>query len=297
MNGKTIAIGIGAFAVGAVGGYILGQRLTINKLEKWANEEISKVRRQYRDREGEILAGPDDPEKKTGIYATPAGAAEALLGEPIDPDQHALEIVGREKVNELFVSNGYPPLEGFEPQSDADKIETIRSLETTEEVDENPLEGITAEKIQKSIWENTISTGEITIPVDAPDGEDDEDEGDTRVEFIPKRHPDRPYVIPENWYHAEDEYEKQELVYYDEDGILCDPDDRVVPNKEEIVGEQNLHKFGIGTNDRNTVYVRSERRKTDYEIIRNKGSYQEVVHGVPVQRESKAPHKMRDDGE
>ena len=299
MDKKVIAIGIGAFAVGAVGGYILGYKTTVKKLEDWANEEIQRVRAQYRQREAEILEAynaegvdADDPENKTGVFSTVAGAAEILLGKHMDPDQAALAIVGKERVSQMMVDAGYEPLTGFEDQSMKDKVETAASMAESGVIQSEELGEVTGEDIVKSIWQNTAATGEIATVVDVP-----EEEPDGLIEFIPKRHPDRPYVVPEAWYMGEDEYEKEELVYYEEDGVLVGANDVVVTNKEEIVGEQNLHKFGIGTTDRNAVYVRNEPQKTDFEIIRDKRSYTQVVLNVKPARETSGPLKMRDDGE
>lgn len=312
MSSKTIAIGIGAFVVGATGGFILGRQLTIKKLETWANDEISKVRAQYREREAEILEAynnePDDPQRKTGVFSTPEGAAKILIGaEALDPDQQALQEFGRDKVNELMVKNGYAPLSGFEQPTQNDVTETAESLAQVGEAPEftvdgenppNPLEGLTGEMIEKSIWENTAATGEIAVVTDAPEDEEQEDEGDENAQFIPRRHPDRPYVIPESFYDSDEgDFKKVNLVYFEEDGVLMAEDETLVPDQEGTVGKENLHRFGVGSNDRNTVYIRNEKRKADFEVIRDKRSYTEVVHGVVPQRESSAPRKMRDDGE
>lgn len=295
MKGKVIAIGIGAFAVGAVGGYIFGYKTTVKKLEDWANDEISKVRTMYQQKLDErVIVG--DPALKTGVFATPEGAAEFLIAKDEDPDQKALREVGRDKVNQMFVDGGYAPLSGFEEPPLRDKVEVVESLATTGPPTEepNPLEGLTGAMIEESIWGNTARTGEIATVIDAPE---EEDEGDLRVEFIPKRHPDRPYVIPESWYMGEDEYAKLDVVYFEEDGVLMGEGDQVITAKEETVGEQNLHKFGIGTNDRNSVYIRNEKLQTDYEVIRDKRSYMEAVHNMKAPGEDTGPHKLRNDDE
>lgn len=115
-------------------------------------------------------------------------------------------------------------------------------------------------------------------------------------EEIVKRNPERPYVITDDEFFKNDtEYEQINLQYYTLDAVLCEQDDTYVRESDDIVGDDNLLRFGDGSNDANIVYVRNDRLEKEYEVIRVKGSYQETVHGVleHSDRKRKVPKKSR----
>ena len=85
-------------------------------------------------------------------------------------------------------------------------------------------------------------------------------------------------------------------MYYEGDGTLCKDDDELIDDVNGLVGDANLLKFGLGSQDKDVVYVRNEKWNCDFEITRVKGSYGEIVHGYvdePVHR--KTPKFRRDD--
>lgn len=80
-----------------------------------------------------------------------------------------------------------------------------------------------------------------------------------------------PYVIsPDNY--GEDGYETSMLTYYS-DGVLEDDYWNIVKNPEDVVGDEFMNHFDEYTED--TVYIRNEELKTDYEITRDKRTYEE----------------------
>lgn len=91
-----------------------------------------------------------------------------------------------------------------------------------------------------------------------------------------------PYVIsPEEFGEFED-YEKISLTYYS-DGILADENDEVVDDVEDIVGDA-LDHFGEYEDD--SVFVRCDERKCDYEILLDQRSFiVDIVHNKPRQVE------------
>lgn len=97
---------------------------------------------------------------------------------------------------------------------------------------------------------------------------------------LAKRSPVRPYVIH---YDEREErpYEEGTLTYYDADDVLCDEHDEVIgkDDRDQIIGEANLNKFGHGSNDASIVYIRNDRLETQYEVVRSPNSYAEEVHG------------------
>lgn len=88
-----------------------------------------------------------------------------------------------------------------------------------------------------------------------------------------------PYVVHKDEFDENvGEYRQISLTYFEDDDVLSE-DDKVVEDPDEIVGVENLGKFGHGSNDPNVVYVRNDVIEVCYEIARSTGSYAEEVHG------------------
>lgn len=87
-----------------------------------------------------------------------------------------------------------------------------------------------------------------------------------------------PYVISPEEFGEDDEYAQITLTWY-ADGILADDADRPVADIETVVGEEFWTHFGEYSND--SVYIRNDARKCDYEILRNLDTFEEA-HGQPI---------------
>lgn len=128
---------------------------------------------------------------------------------------------------------------------------------------------------------------------------DDNDHWDYEAERS-NRKAGEPYVIHVDEYmNDEMNYENQStLTWYEKDQILTDSHDKPIYNATETVGEL---KFGHGSGDPNVVFVRNERTKAEYEILRDPGSYTETVMGEEIESEYEsadlthmnAPRRMR----
>ncbi len=115
------------------------------------------------------------------------------------------------------------------------------------------------------------------------------DEWDYKTE-IENRNPERPYVIHVDEYMTDEMgWDSQStLTWYDKDQILCDSHDHPIHNPNVIVGMPI--RFGHGSNDPNVVYVRNEVLKAEYEILRDSGSYQEIVLGEQLEAAAESEH-------
>lgn len=80
----------------------------------------------------------------------------------------------------------------------------------------------------------------------------------------------------------EEEYEQISLTYY-ADGVLADENDEVIEDVEDAVGIDSLNHFGEYEDD--SVFVRNDARKCDYEILLDQRTYSEVVEDMPHQME------------
>jgi hypothetical protein len=102
---------------------------------------------------------------------------------------------------------------------------------------------------------------------------------DEKPTFIPDEK--EPYVISPDEYGEIDDYEKLSFTYYD--GILMDDNDDIVYNIEEVVGFDALNRFGEYEDD--SVFVRNERLKCDYEITLDQGKYSDIIKENPRRTE------------
>lgn len=93
---------------------------------------------------------------------------------------------------------------------------------------------------------------------------------------------ERPYIISPEEFGEFEEYEKISLSYY-ADEVLADENDEEVDDVDEIVGEESLTHFGEYEDD--SVFVRNDRLKCDYEILLDQRNYSDVVKMIPHRME------------
>lgn len=91
-----------------------------------------------------------------------------------------------------------------------------------------------------------------------------------------------PYVIEPEQFGEFDDYDQISLTYY-ADGVLADDNDQLVEDVVETVGPEALSHFGEFDDD--SVYVRNERLRVDYEILRDLRTYDDVLESKPYLKE------------
>ena len=82
------------------------------------------------------------------------------------------------------------------------------------------------------------------------------------------------YVISPDEFSEFSDYATKSLTYY-EDGILVDDDDNIIEDVNNLVGEGSLETFGQYEDD--SVFVRNETLKTDFEILADPRRYSDVL--------------------
>lgn len=148
-----------------------------------------------------------------------------------------------------------------------------------------------------------IPTGDnrSVIELDHPDVEDDEDEEpevhnvfhislDKSWDYdseVDARQQKKIYILHRDEYeNDENEWNNQStLTFYEEDEVLCDEHDIPLVSGIEIIREL---KFGHGSGDPNVCYIRDEKREAEYEVLRERGSYELIVLGGELQEELEA---------
>lgn len=82
-----------------------------------------------------------------------------------------------------------------------------------------------------------------------------------------------PYVIEPEEFGEKDGYDRISLTYY-ADGVLTDDQDAIVEDVDDVVGIDSLDHFGEYEDD--SVFVRNDRLKADYEILLDPRKYQDI---------------------
>ena len=101
------------------------------------------------------------------------------------------------------------------------------------------------------------------------------------------RRNNEPFIIHhDEFFENEHDFEQESLTYYENDLMLIASNDDVVENVPSVVGEDNLTRFGYGSNDNNIVYIRNERLEVDFEVIRSFTSYNKDVLGLDDDEDS-----------
>lgn len=270
---KTIATTLGIFLGGLTAGSVVGYFSAKKKYEALANEEIDSVKERY------ALLNKDR-------YPTPADVqTEALIttGEKIEVASNGEQMIkdilkAKEVYKSEFLNN-----ETFADQhssfvADEDEVAAfdaeIKELAYAKPEEEE----IPASEFASSIFgaDPGTSAEEVTMP---------------EVDM------DHPYVISIDEYFDDDPaYAKISIAYWEEDETLADERETIIPD-QSIVGVENLHQFGLGSQDRNIVYVRNHKMETDFEIVRDQRAFSYVVHGVPRERIKKNPVRRMREGD
>lgn len=95
------------------------------------------------------------------------------------------------------------------------------------------------------------------------------------------RSPIKPYVIHRDEKDENESYDTVTYTYYEEDDVLCNERDEVIGKEDRnlLIGESNLGKFGHGSGDPSIVYIRNDKLEMQMEIVRSPNSFAEEVHG------------------
>ncbi len=89
-----------------------------------------------------------------------------------------------------------------------------------------------------------------------------------------------PHIISPEEFGDQDEYDEISLTYY-ADGTVTDDNDRAMSEDEveETIGKESLTHFGEYEDD--SVFVRNDRLKADYEVLMDQRSYADVLREKP----------------
>ena len=248
---KSVLVGVASVvsaSAGATLGYLVAGKRLSAKYALIAEQEIAEARRFYEEKEA------TDKLKKEGSYSDPV----ALAGEVINQLEEYSD-----RVDDLGYSNSEfaapvvatnPLTSNAEAEAPAVKVEVT---ETTVEV-------VAEEPVVHNIFKDAKSANSYF---------DYEEE-------VTNRDPSKPYIISEEEFlESEKDYNQVTLTYFEGDDVLTDEQDAPIDDVERTVGEDNLIRWGHGSKDNNTVYIRNERIELEFEVIRSRGDYVKEVLG------------------
>ena len=95
--------------------------------------------------------------------------------------------------------------------------------------------------------------------------------------------PDKPYIISPDEFGNSDNYTQISLTYYAKDRVLADDEDEIVEEVDDTVGDDFADHFGDYEDD--SVFVRNDRLRCDFEILKDNRSYREVTGMEPEQED------------
>lgn len=72
-------------------------------------------------------------------------------------------------------------------------------------------------------------------------------------------------------------YDRPTYAYYSDDDVLLDESGQIIEDIDDIVGRENLQRFGEGSKNPNLIYIRNRNIEKDIEITRIPDSYQNLM--------------------
>lgn len=290
MNEKYVIAAISG-ASGLLVGHILTKRSIAARYEHHAIQEIASAREFYKRLYVEKFSDPDDEE------------IEERRGKVFDPEESAPDEEELEKIRERL--SHYPEQSTLdEDPEEPEPLESEEVEEDTEMTREAALAltnyaGISVGKSSLEQEKEIVAsrrkprTGKKVIPSDPPAPvEEDHIPSASDIEARAKdvlkgtdslKNYKRPYVIDFDTYKdsASEGYEQVVLEYYKGDEVFTDYTDMVVSKSriKQVIGLENLEKFGLVSNLPDVLHVRCEQFKMDFEINRSNKKYSVEVLG------------------
>lgn len=100
-------------------------------------------------------------------------------------------------------------------------------------------------------------------------------------EELKNRRDGEPYILHQDeFFQSERDWTQLTLTYFEGDDIMIDQEEKLIYNYAQKVGEL---RFGHGSNDPNVFYVRNDKYRAEYEILRHEGLYSVEIQGLVME--------------
>lgn len=134
---------------------------------------------------------------------------------------------------------------------------------------------------QKVLTLEDIGASPVDIPEETITGNVFENFPDEKTPVTSLRDKDAPFLIGEEEFQQNDlAHENHTLIYYAGDDTLADENGGILGNRKTVIGKDALKHFGYISDMPNTLYVRNEGLRADYEVVRLEGTHSELVLGI-----------------
>ena len=256
------AVGVTSFGSGLVAGYILGKRN--GDVFEVSLEELEKI--DWDPNQLEINFDVDEDEaRKDAMVKHPSTHG----GETVFTD-NLLQVVQATMLDDLSEAV-YAASEYTVEELEAEAEEMLEEDELEEALAEQAHQNLTNDEDSGPVIQNIWN---MQDPAEHDDQWNYEDERSVRTY-------DAPYVISVDEYMADEAgCEQSTVTYYVGDDIMADEYD--VP-MYDFNGMMGPLKFGHGSNDSQAVYIRNEKMKMEWEVLRHSGRFDVEVRGYDVQ--------------
>jgi hypothetical protein len=272
------AFGCGAVVGGIVTAAVLDRQLRL-KYNQIADDEIEHMKDFYREKEAELL----DEQKR-------------IASQP-KPDLERITTNLKEKAKSELISEG----EGYSQPVTAEDVDELQEREAEEEEERNAFVDLPPWNYDKELASRNGRSSFIMQLEEKAKQEreaeekakqereaEEEEERNAFVDLPPwnydkelaSRNGDVPFIMHLEEYQQSECSHQVTITYFEGDDVLVDESDEVISKKDEVVGMENLNKFGYGSNDPNVVYVRNPKLDVEYEILRHQGHYAKEILGL-----------------
>jgi len=110
--------------------------------------------------------------------------------------------------------------------------------------------------------------------------------------YLDGRDKEQTYIMTkEEWDAQETDNVRVTLVYYSEDDVLTDENNRALPSVEKLIGADALSNFGTFSDDDHVVYVCNPRTGAEYEVVLHEGAYSDTLVVAKPRRKKATPAK------
>jgi hypothetical protein len=297
VNRREIVLTSVSTVVGAAAGSAVTYAVVKKKIETRAFAEAEKEIEQVKDRYRLLRKEPP--------YDDPATAARAYMKHMDEMQEYAARLVeGAEEAAEERVEDLREQLaESLETQAEVEHDAQIAadilqqqeyaSAQTPEDklAINNIFDAAKQARLRRLAEAEQVEEELQTGALDRTTGEQRDPDA---FDELSARDPRPPFIISYDEYGDDsNEFSKIVLTYFEGDNTLADDAEHEIPDVEGTVGAANLEQFGVESDSVDSVYIRNERLRVDYQVVLDEGSYNHIVLGLQEMEAHQSKNKPR----
>ena len=279
---NKIALVVGGVCIGSGTTYLLVKNRLVAKYDTILAEEIRSIRNAAT---ADVIEAKETMKllHKQPPYDDPRTAVKAY-GERLDELQYMFDNgVDRADDEEMPIHDQLVEDKVLEAtEADLKKLDDFKKSQAfVDQLVTGATEAVKHETYPPSQAQRILTLEDVT-------SSPDELPAENIFELYPKdsipaeslRDKDYPYLLAEKEFEDNlEDYEQFTLLYY-ADNVLADEQGVVIEAGKQLLGEDALKQFGYDKENPNTLFVRNDKRKAEYQVIRLDGTHGELVLGI-----------------